>query len=317
MHTNETHSERAAVIHAELLKHFKDVRELESRPESNGTFRRVFCLSAPTTSPYLLATFTGERADGSAVDMKMHGGRSPLSIHLSSYGGVDAMLAGMNHGIMLTRTDATTNVIPCLRAALRDDSPLAALIDEQFPNVAFKPAFDVEQAQGQVMSAIEQAVRQTTAAGQVVTNMKIDVGFHCNKGPEPITVTLNASSLNEPAPAEHVLIASDYGRRVATATNDAGEMIMIVSHAPGDVMTRAELQKAAQAHGLMVVPFPPQTARLTLMAAAQRCGLARIHTEPAPVEVPPSTMGELRRLGARTYLPFGDEGPRYDFDEVP
>lgn len=36
-----------------------------------------------------------------------------------------------------------------------------------------------------------------------------------------------------------------------------------------------------------------------------------------PAPSMPSTMAELRRLGARTQLTFGDEGPRYDFDEVP
>lgn len=254
--SNETHNTHAAVIRAELFKHFKDVRELESRPETDGTFRRVFGLSGRGASLYLLATFTGEYDNGSAVDVKMHGGRSPLRIYLSAFGGVPVMLAGIRRGIMNTRLDATTGAIPCLRAAIRDGTPLAELIDERFPSMGPKAASEIEQAQGRVMAAIEQAVQQTTAAGQVVT--KIAVGVHCMEGPKPITVALNL-------------------RDVPTASAVTGR----------------------------------------LLAAAQRCGVARIHTEPAPVEVPPSTMAELRRLGTRTRIRLDGEGPRYDFDEVP
>lgn len=248
----ETHNERAAVIRAELAEHFKDVRELESRPQADGTFRRVFGLSAPTAIPYMLATFMCEYDNGSAVNVKMHYAQRVLAVYASGCGGVPGMLSGIRRGVMNTRIDAESGAVTCLRAALRDGTPLAALIDERFQSVAPKAA-SFEHAQRRVVAAIEQAVRQTTAAGQVVT--KIDVGFHCNMGPEPITVTLNPNSLTEPTPG-------------------------------------------------------------CLLAAARATGRARIHSEPAPVAVPPSTMAELRRLGARPLCTVED-GARYDFDEVP
>ena len=286
--STETHSEHAERIRSELAVHFKDVRQLESRPESNGTFRRVFCLSTRTASPYLMATFVGDRAAGKqTVDLTMHGA-GPLHSLVNKSGSVASMTVSLRGSIM--NTSRPSDALTCLRAALRDDSSLAKLIDERFPSAAPKPANRDDYCLGFV-----------TSDGKIVGKI---VGWDPTR------------AINAAMDAGEVVIA---GHDFAQSGHDATVMRLWIESVAKGGQSGELTRQPGLSPGIIPSgagnPRPMTPGRL--LAAAQRCGRARIHTEPAPVEVPPSTMAELRRLGARTRLPFGDEGPRYDFDEVP
>ena len=276
----ETHNERAERIRSELAEHFKDVRELESRPQADGTFRRVFGLSAPTAIPYLLVTFERQ-----TVDVKMHGKnlRGLLfaqRLYVGKPGDPMGMLAGLCAGVMNTRIDAESGAVTCLRAALRDGTPLAALIDERFPGAA--PKAD----RLPVRLAWEDAPRRVAAIDRP----------HWG---HDFAQTKHDATVMEWWIESHVS-----GGGFAGAFSNGKSPIPPPGFGPFQVVP----------HVVRDNPRPMTHGRL--LAAARLCGLARVHTDPAPVEVPPSTMAELRRLGARPLCTV-DDGARYDFDEVP